>query len=177
MEKITFETEKIPFRKRFGKDIKIKILVFLIFTSIPINKAGFNIISILFILFFLFVTLYLIYNESKVFVYKIEFDNEKLNIFGSNFNNDWIETFDIKTVNIQIKVSVSKTGYVKGYTLVFKNTKKKIVVNKLHNWNNFALYMIFIEFKKSKGEKIITDEKSLIDGIKKKAEEDGEWEN
>jgi hypothetical protein len=26
-----------------------------------------------------------------------------------------------------------------------------------------------------KGEKIIIDEKSLIDGIKKKAEDDGEW--
>ncbi|WP_337967009.1 hypothetical protein [uncultured Flavobacterium sp.] len=177
MEKITFETEKIPFKERCTKDLKIKILVFVIFASIPIYNIGFHIISIFFILFFLFVTLYITYDESKVFVYKIEFENEKINIFGSNFDDDWIEIFEIKKVNIQTKVDVSKTGYIKGYSLVFKNTKKKITLNKLYHWNNFTLYQIFIEFKKRKEEKIIIDEKSLIDGIKKKAEEKGEWKN
>ena len=177
LEKTIFETERIPFKERCKKDIKIKIFTFLFFASIPIFSIENNIISILFILFFLFVSLYITYDESKEFVYKIEFENEKINIFGSNFDNDWIEKFEIKKVNIQIRKRVSKTGSVIGYMIVFKSAKKKITLNKLYNWNNFALHQIFTEFKKLKGEKIIIDEKSLIDGIKKKAEDDGEWKN
>ncbi|MBF4465156.1 hypothetical protein [Flavobacterium sp. LC2016-12] len=176
MEKKIFETERIPFKERCKKDIKIKFFVFLIFASIPIFSCSeFNIISILFILFFLFVFLFITYDESKEFVYKIEFENENINIFGSNFDNDWIEKFEIKKVNIQIRNRVSKTGSVIGYKIVFKSAKKKITLNRLYNWNNFALHQIFTEFKKLKGEKIIIDEKSLIDGIKKKAEDEGEW--
>ncbi|MWB92889.1 hypothetical protein GON26_00780 [Flavobacterium sp. GA093] len=177
MEKTIFETERIPFKERCKKDIKIKIFAFLFFASIPIfSSSEFNIISILFILFFLFVFLFITYNESKEFVYKIEFENEKINIFGSNFDNDWIEIFEIKKVNIQIRKHVSKTGSVIGYTIIFKSGKKKITINRLYNWNNFDLHQIFTEFKKIKGEKIIIDEKSLIDGIKKKAEDEDEWE-
>ncbi|WP_281631731.1 hypothetical protein [Flavobacterium luteolum] len=176
MEKIIFETERIPFKERCKKDIGTKIFAFLIFASIPIFSSNeFSIISILFILFFLIIFLFITYDESKVFIYKIEFENEKINIFGSNFDKDWIEKFKIKKVNIQIKVRVSKTGSVIGYMLVFKSAKKKITLNKLNNWNNFDLHQIFTEFKRLKGEKIIIDEKSLIDGIKKKAEDDGEW--
>lgn len=176
LEKTIFETERIPFKERCKKDIIPKIFAFLIFASIPIfSSSEFSIISILFILFFLSIFLFITYDESKEFVYKIEFENENINIFGSNFDNDWIEKFEIKKVDIQIKVRVSKTGSVIGYSIVFKSAKKKITVNKLNNWNNFDLHQIFTEFKRLKGEKIIIDEKSLIDGIKKKAEDDGEW--
>lgn len=176
LEKTIFETEKIPFKERCKKDIKIKFFGIIIFASIPIFSFGeFNIMSILFILFFLFVFISLTYEESKEFVYKIEFENGNVKISGSNFDNDWIEKFEIKKVNIHIRKRVSKTGSVIGYKIVFKSTKKKITLNRLNNWNNFALYQIFTEFKKLRGEKITIDEKSLIDGIKKKAENEGEW--
>lgn len=176
LEKTIFETEKIPFKERCKKDIKIKFFGIIIFASIPIFSFGeFNIMSILFILFFLFVFISITYDESKEFVYKIEFENENVKISGSNFDNDWIEKFEIKKVNIHIRKRVSKTGSVIGYKIVFKSAKKKITLNRLNNWNNFALLQIFTEFKKLKGEKITIDEKSLIDGIKKKAENEGEW--
>jgi hypothetical protein len=176
LEKTIFETEKIPFKERCKKDIKIKFFGIIIFASIPIFSFGeFNIMSILFILFFLFVFISITYDESKEFVYKIEFENENVKISGSNFDNDWIEKFEIKKVNIHVRKRVSKTGSVIGYKIVFKSAKKKITLNRLNNWNNFALYQIFTEFKKLKGEKITIDEKSLIDGIKKKAENEGEW--
>lgn len=176
LEKTIFETEKIPFKERCKTDIKIKFFGFIIFASIPIFSFGeFNIMSILFILFFLFVFISITYDESKEFVYKIEFENENVKISGSNFDNDWIEKFEIKKVNIHIRKRVSKTGSVIGYKIVFKSAKKKITLNRLNNWNNFALHQIFTEFKKLKGEKISIDEKSLIDGIKKKAENEGEW--
>lgn len=176
LEKTIFETEKIPFKERCKKDIKIKFFGIIIFASIPIFSFGeFNIMSILFILFFLFVFISITYDESKEFVYKIEFENENVRISGSNFDNDWIEKFEIKKVNIHIRKRVSKTGSVIGYKIVFKSAKKKITLNRLNNWNNFALLQIFTEFKKLKGEKITIDEKSLIDGIKKKAENEGEW--
>lgn len=179
LEKTIFETEKISFKDRCKKNIEIKIFAFLFFASIPIFSIENNnisiLISILFILFFLFVSLYTTYDESKEFVYKIEFENEKIIIYGSNFDNDWVEKFEIKKVNIQIRKIVSKTGSIMGYMIVFKSTKKKIILNKLYNWNNFVLHQIFTEFKKLKGEKIIIDEKSLIDGIRKKAEDEGEW--
>lgn len=176
LEKTIFETEKIPFKERCKKDIKIKFFGIIIFASIPIFSFGeFNIMSILFILFFLFVFISITYDESKEFVYKIEFENENVKISGSNFDNDWIEKFEIKKVNIHIRKRVSKTGSVIGYKIVFKSAKKKITLNRLNNWNNFALHQIFTEFKKLKGEKITIDEKSLIDGIKKKAENEGEW--
>lgn len=176
LEKTIFETERIPFKERCKKDIKIKFFGIIIFASIPIFSFGeFNIMSILFILFFLFVFISITYEESKEFVYKIEFENENVKISGSNFDNDWIEKFEIKKVNIHIRKRVSKTGSVIGYKIVFKSAKKKITLNRLNNWNNFALHQIFTEFKKLKGEKITIDEKSLIDGIKRKAENEGEW--
>ena len=52
---------------------------------------------------------------------------------------DWIETFDIRTVNIQIKAIVSKTGDIKGYILVFKNTNKKIIIMHLLSTVYFML--------------------------------------
>ena len=181
MGKTIFETDRIPFKIRCRKDIRAKIFTFLFFASIPIfsfeNNAISILFSILFILFFLFVILYETYYESREFVYKIEFENEKINIFGCNYDKDWVESFEIKKVNIKIKKHIAKFGRIIGYSIEFKNGKKKITLNKLHNWNNFTLYQIFNEFKKLKDEKIIIDEKSLIDGIKKKAEEEGEWKN
>ena len=58
-----------------------------------------------------------------------------------------------------------------------KTKEKKYRINRLFNWNNFTLYEIFKTFKTVKKEKIIIDEKSLIDGIEKRAKEKFEWQN
>ncbi|MCL9804443.1 hypothetical protein NAT51_02850 [Flavobacterium amniphilum] len=79
-------------------------------------------------------------------------------------------------MNIRIIERRSKAGSIVGYMIDLSSNGKNYRINKLFNWNNFTLYELFNTFKSVKGEKIIIDEKSFIDGLEKRARENFEWE-
>lgn len=175
-----FTTEKLSFVERIKKHLGIKIIVFLFLGLIPVvvtPNDGNYLIAVLFPLFILFVLLIITLNESKKYIYEVRIDSNEIKFYGYDFDKEWIEKCQIKDVAIQISEHRSKSGGIIGYCIIFKNANKKVTINKLYNWNNFTLYKLFTEFKKEKGERIIIDEKSLLDGIKKRAEYLNEWED
>ncbi|MCF6142507.1 hypothetical protein L1S34_14520 [Flavobacterium sp. K77] len=180
MEEMIFYAEKMDFKNRIKKDIVIKIITFLFFFSIILfsNKNNrFEIIEILFTLFFIAIIVITTLQESIDYIYEIRINNQNIKIFGEKFNQKWEETIDLQKVNIKIIERRSKTGSIVGYLIELKTKEKKYRINRLFNWNNFTLYEIFKTFKTVKKEKIIIDEKSLIDGIEKRAKEKYEWQN
>ena len=178
MEEEIFKTEKLTFVERIKKDMGIKIFVFLLLGLIPLtvnrNESS-KWISILFPVFILFVIIIVTFIASKKYIYEVRIDSNEIKFYGYNYNKEWYEKFKIKDVNIQIIEHKSREGGIVGYSIIFKSANRKITINKLYNWNNFTLHKLFIEFKKAKGEKIIIDENSLLDGIKKRAKYNYEW--
>jgi len=180
MEEITFDVEKIDFKNRIKKDTTIKVITYLFFFSIvlfSIKDNKFGIIQILFTLFFFVIIVINTLQDSIDYIYEIRIGSQNIKIFGEKFNRKWEETIELKKVTIKIIERRAKSGSIVGYLIDLKTKDKAYRINKLFNWSNFTLYEIFNSFKTAKKEKIIIDEKSLIDRIKKRAEEKFEWQN
>ena len=179
MEERIFNVEKLDFKNRITKDIILKIIAFFFFFSIilfSIKDNKFGIIQTIFAVFFLTIIVIITLKESIDYIYEVRIDSKNIKIYGYKLNQKWEKTLDLRKVNIQIIERRSKTGSIVGYLIDLKTKEKKFRINKLFNWNNFRLYELFNTFKSIKEEKIIIDEKSLIDGIEKRAKENFEWE-
>lgn len=180
MKEEIFDTEKLTFSERIKKDLGIKIIVFLFLIILPLSlqqKTNNALIVVLSFLYVLSLMIIITLVPAKKYIYQIRITSSEIKFYGKNFNKEWLEKFELKNTNIQIIEHKSKAGTIVGYKIIFKSANKKITVNKLYNWNNFNLYKLFTEFKNAKGEKIILDEKFLLDGIKKRAEYYYEWQD
>ncbi len=169
-----FATDKLSFYERFS--------VQLLLISIAIIKCAFviflfpNNTVILFltiVIIFLIVILSVLIYRSVNYIYEIQIDANKVRILGERYNEKWIEETEIQNLDISINVKHTKTG--DHYYLVIKSNDKTFVVNKLFNWNYFILYKLYEEFKEAKSEKIMKDEKFLLNGIEKKAKHELQW--
>ena len=179
MEERIFTVEKLNFKNRIKKDIGIRILAFIFFLTIILfstKNSEFGIIQIIFSFFFFSIVFIPSFLEAINYIYEVQINSTEIKILGTKFDENWERKFDVKKVNIKIIERRSKTNINVGYFIDLITEEKKYRINKLLNWNNFTLYELFKTFKNAKGEKIIIDEKSLIDGIEEKAKENFEWQ-
>jgi hypothetical protein len=106
--------------------------------------------------------------NSVQFVNEIAFIDGKMMIRGYDFNTAWETELDIKHSKIEIKAKPGRTPKP-GYFLRVTSARQVYDINKSFSWDYNALIDIFQEFRTRKGEKIILDEKFLLENIRKKA--------
>lgn len=176
-EKIkTFKTERLSFYERFSVKLLLISLaiikcIFVIFLFPNNGVVLFLTIAIIFLIVILSILIY----QSVNYIYEIQIDAKKVRILGERYNEKWIEETEIQNLDIFINEKHTKTGY--HYYLIIKSDNKKFVINKLFNWNYFILYKLYEEFKEAKSEKLMKNEKFLLNGIEKKAKDELQWRN
>ena len=170
MEKSYINEELSLFKRMKSVFLPLFVSLVILFTLvISFNKKidwkiGFIIVSFYVIVFAIYS-----YFKTKSYVYAIRIIEKKLIIDGQTFNTKWTDNLDIDN-NLYITLkgeAQGKTG--SEYVLILKSKNKTYKINSLYNWDYFKLIELFKELKMEKGEKIISDEKFLIDRIEKTA--------
>ena len=163
-----YKIDYINFTNRVIKKLWPILFGIVVVTLILLSKPKFHWITfIIYIIGFVVWAIFLIFS-TKRFVSEIEFNHQTISISGYDFNTIWRETYNLEDVNIKIR-SVARGKGRYEYVLRFSTPKTNYIINDLFNWNYFELIKIFTEFKNSKNEKIILDEKFMIDNMEKKA--------
>ena len=104
--------------------------------------------------------------KARTFVYGVRFSDGTLMVQGCYFNTRWGKQFDIRKSTIHIKAKGSRTG--RGdYFFRLLSDGQTVDINRSWNWDDATLLIIFNEFKRIKGEKIIYDEKYFLDMMAK----------
>lgn len=177
---MTYSVEYTPFWKRVYKQflgifLGLTLIVLMSYFSESTNNnlkfTGFVILGMG--VFFIIPSLI----TAKTYVNDIKFIDDKIIVSGYDFDTRWSEIFYIKTSNIKIKSKSRGRGSV-GYYLKITSSDKKdsVVINQTFNWKYNTLLEIFKKFKNIKGEKIISDDKNLLDIIEKKAQGFTSWD-
>lgn len=159
----------IPFwsrvRKSFiGPVIVITLIVLYLYFT---NNDSFQFYGIM-ILGFSIIQAIISIISAWTFVYEVKFTEDKIIVGGSDINSHWQTEFDIKNSRIDIKSGGRGRGKV-GYYFTLSSGKQSIDINRTYNWHYSTLLTIFHEFKRLKGEKIIFDEKYILEFIERKA--------
>ena len=137
---------------------------YLILIFKPVNDYKFLLIFLLSI--FLLLKFYL---KTRLIINKITFENNNILFEGDKFNTTWKKSIEITNSEIFIISEGSKTGICGAkFHLKFKNKKDNYILNYYQNFSNHELVKIFKEFKSIKEEKIIIDEKLLLNRIQEK---------
>lgn len=128
-----------------------------------------NIISKIFYLFSL-ILISLVYwiNKTKKCLNSITFHKDELILNGETYNKKWIEKIEIQKTKINFKIHSSKRICNTKYQIEFIQNNKKFIANNFNTFSDSDLIIIFTEFKKIKGEKIIIDENLVLNKIKEK---------
>jgi len=106
--------------------------------------------------------------KTKNYLYSITFDKNKLIFNGETFNKKWVEKLEIQKTEIRLKINSSKRFCNIQYKVEFLQNNKKYIINNFNTFSDSDLIIIFTEFKKIKGEKIIIDESLILNKIKDK---------
>ena len=106
--------------------------------------------------------------NAKSYFYEVEIREGFLFLRGQSVNKPITVKLPISRTEIYLK-SKGRGRSNNEYYIRFKHGKKSYDVNRLFNWNYLTLVDLFHEFKKQKGEKIIWDEKYLIEFMEKKS--------
>ena len=167
----TFETEYKSFYQRLFTLKTFTILTLFIFYSYlvfkfkPLTTLYTTILELFILVIF---TTYIIY-ESKTNIHIITFDEEKIILEGETFNKKWEKTINIKETQIILKNIASRNG-ICGVVFYIKLHHSKIfyTLNKFETYSDDKIIEIFNEFKRLKEEKIIIDEKIILNRIQEK---------
>ncbi|WP_281322239.1 hypothetical protein [Flavobacterium aestivum] len=170
MNEKVFKTDFIKFTDRIKNDMFFCILIILgiiIYWFCASEEDYGELIGLVF--FIIAALLYTIENyiNSINFISEIRIDKEKITLIGYEFNSKWEEKIDIKRTEIKIKSKGGKSNIQ--YLLRLSCDKEVYDINKLFNWDYFTIVEIYKEFKKNKEEKIILDEKFILDNVLNKA--------
>ena len=105
---------------------------------------------------------------AKTYFYEVEINKNSLTLRGDSANRSLTIELPISETNIYPKSKGKGRGNVE-YFIRFKHNNKTYDINRLLNWNYAILLELFHEFKKQKNEKIIWDEKYLLEFMEKKS--------
>lgn len=106
--------------------------------------------------------------NAKTYFHEVEIKNNRLTLRGDSANKPLTIQLPISETNIFPKSKGKGEGNVE-YYIRFKHNNKTYHINRLFNWNYLTLIELFHEFKKQKNEKIIWDEKYVLEFMEKKA--------
>ena len=105
---------------------------------------------------------------AKTYFSEVEVNENVLTLRGDSANKPLTIELPISETDIYPKSKGKGRGNVE-YFIRFKHNNKTYDINRLFNWNYSTLLELFHEFKKQKNEKIIWDEKYLLEFIEKKS--------
>lgn len=163
-----FKTEKINYQERFKKNF---LFAFLFYFSIVLYSLlqshltiEFSISVILLIGIGLVLSIHL---KSRKYFYEVEITEKSVFLKGDYINKPLLIDLPITKTDIIIKSS----GRPVQYFIRFRNESKNYDINQFYNWNHDTLIQLFHSFKEAKKEKIIWDEKYLLEFMEKKAKQ------
>jgi hypothetical protein len=104
--------------------------------------------------------------KARTFVYGVIFSDGSLTVQGCHFNTRWQKPFDISRSTIHIEAKGNRSGRGDCFFTI-RSEGQTVEINRSMNWDDAALLIIFNEFKRIKGEKIIYDEKYFLDMMTK----------
>lgn len=105
--------------------------------------------------------------KTKTYFHEVRLKDNRLILIGDNTNRPLEVDLPVSETVIQIKSKGGGRGSV-NYYLRFINQGKKYEINRLFNWDYGDLISLFHEFKRQKNEKVIWDEKYLLEHMEKK---------
>jgi hypothetical protein len=163
-------TKYLTFWTRVKKEFLVGMTVIsaIILYQYFLEKNDFGVLGLM-ILGFGIVYLIIALTKARTFVNEVKIDGDKITITGHNFDLRWDREFDIKNSDIKIKSVGQGRGKVEYYLRII-SSDNSVDINRSFNWDYPSLLTIFHEFKKIKGEKIIFDEKYLLDMMVKKVD-------
>jgi hypothetical protein len=169
----TFETEYKSFQQRlFNLKTFVFLALFIFYTYLIFNfKLLIPLYSIIIeLLLSVFFITYIIY-KSKTNIHIITFDEKKILLEGETFNKKWKKSINILETEIILKSIGSRTGICGViFYINFKNLKNTYTLNSFETYSDEKILEIFNEFKRLKEEKIIIDEKIILNRIQEKIE-------
>lgn len=163
-----YKVEKLGYFERLKKQTLYPFLIllpiiFIIYIDQRLTvEAEFSIVAVT--LFFLILISHL---KAKSCFHEVTIDNDRLILQGDNLNKLLIVELPVSETTIQIKSKGGGAGSI-DYYLCFTYQGQKHQINRLFNWNYADLIDLIYDFKREKGEKIIWDEKYLIEHMEKK---------
>lgn len=162
----SFQGKYSNFNQRLFKKNNFIYLIVFIFYSYLFFRIDFYLLLIESLMFTTLV--YLIIRNSKTDIYKIEFKDDLIIFFGETYNTKWKEIIQIKSTKILLKGKPSRNICSREYYLEFITNENKYFLNSLNTYSDQVVLSIFNCFKEKKGEKIIYDEKYLIESVQNK---------
>ena len=144
----------------------VAVTLIIIYTYLE-RKEGFEIFGLMITAFGLVYIIVALFN-ARTFVNEVKIEDDKMFVAGYDFNKRWVKEINIKDADIKIKSKGRGRGNVK-YYLTIVSSDKAIDINRSFTWDYFSLLTIFRDFKRIKGQKIISDEKYFLDIMEKKA--------
>jgi hypothetical protein len=165
---MTLTIPYIPFwsrvRKRFiGPLVIVTLIVLYLYFTSNDSLQFYGVIALGFCMIQAIISII----SAWTFVYEVKFTEDKIIVGGADINSHWQKEFHIKNSQIDIK-SEGRGGTNIGYYFTLSSGKLSIDINRTYNWHYSTLLTIFHEFKRLKGEKIIFDEKYILELIEKK---------
>lgn len=105
---------------------------------------------------------------AKTYFCEVEIKKNSLILRGDSANRPLTIELPISETNIYPKSKGKGKGNVE-YFIRFKHNNKTYDINRLFNWEYSILLELFHEFKNQKNEKLIWDEKYLLEFMEKKS--------
>lgn len=165
---MTLTTKYLDFWTRVKKELVAGLLIvtaILVYSYFK-NENGFVLRGLILVLGVIYIIVSLL--RAKTFVNEVKFTDDKIIVTVYTFNTPADREFNIKASDIKIKSKGQGRGNVE-YYLRLSSSDETVNINRSFNWDYSSLLIIFNEFKRIKGEKIIFDEKYFLDIIEKKA--------
>jgi hypothetical protein len=162
----SFQGKYSNFNQRLLNINNFIYLIFFIFYTFISFRIDYYLLLIESLMFIILV--YLIIRNSKTDIYKIDFNDDSIIYYGETFNTKWEESTKINNTRILLKGKPSRNICSREYYLEFISKEKKYYLNNLNTYSDEGILLIFNYFKEKKGEKIIYDEKFLIERVQNK---------
>lgn len=106
-----------------------------------------------------------VFRKASVHINQVALKDSLLYFSGIKRNTPISFKYDIYHTEIKIKVRASKHKSSREFYLIFESAGKTVSLNEYYNWDYQYLLEVFYTFKKIKGEKVIWDERFVIDSI------------
>lgn len=104
--------------------------------------------------------------KARMYFYEVELTEQNIILWGDSMNRPLIIELPLRETNILLK---SKGNRVNAeYFIKFKHGSRTYDINRLFTWHYATLLELFYSFKQAKNEKVIWDEKYVLELMKKK---------
>lgn len=164
-----FCTTKVPFSKRLKKEITDHLIGIILFLIIWFaNYDAFSLIHMLALFAFLVFGVVVSLREKLESIYKIEFIDKSIVISGDWMNKPFSKRIGLNNSDMEIRAGSRGPGQVY-YFLRLSSETDVFDINKIENWDYYVLEDIFKTYKSIKSERIIWDDKFMLEDMMKKA--------